>query len=97
MVIASLICENISVFSDFENREKFSAQPKGLFLRNKRKMPRKIVAPATFVSGSKGRQLQYRYLTHFYFIVRQNPQYAGDRAFVESVSIFQIWVCGTKC
>ena len=69
MVIASLTRENISVFSVFENREYFSAQPKGLLLRNKRNIPRKIVAPATFVSGSKGRQLQYRYLTHFYFIV----------------------------
>ena len=69
MVIALLSRENISVFSIFENREKFSTQSKGLFLRNKRKMPRKIVAPATFVSSSKGRQLQYRYLTHFYFIV----------------------------
>jgi hypothetical protein len=48
MVTALLNCENISIFSIFENREKFSAQPKGLFLRNKRKMPRKIVAPATF-------------------------------------------------
>ena len=64
MVIASITRENISVFTDFENREYFSAQPKGLLLRNKRNMPRKIVAPATFVSGSKGRQLQYCYLTH---------------------------------
>ena len=69
MVIVSLSRENISVFAFLCNREYFSAQSKGVFLRNKRKMPRKIVAPATFVSSSKGRQLQYRYLTHFYFIV----------------------------
>jgi hypothetical protein len=48
MVIASLVCENISVFGFLCSREKFSAQSKGLFLRNKHKMPRKIVAPATF-------------------------------------------------
>ena len=48
MVTASLICENISVFSIFENREKFSTQPKGLFLRNKRKMPRKKIATYDF-------------------------------------------------
>ena len=34
-------CENISVLSLLCNREKFSAQPKGLFLRNNCKMPRK--------------------------------------------------------
>ena len=44
MVIASLIRENISVFSVFKNREKFSAQEKGLFLRNKRNMPQKKIA-----------------------------------------------------
>ena len=49
MVPVSLICENISVFSDFENREYFSAQVKGLFLRNKRKMHRNTVKPATLV------------------------------------------------
>ena len=49
MVIASLIRENISVFSVFENREKFSAQVKGLFLRNNCQMPRKTVKPATLV------------------------------------------------
>ena len=60
MVIASLICENISVFSDFENRENFSAQPKGGLLRNKRKMPRKIVAPATFSpKGYKGQRFEH--------------------------------------
>ena len=48
MVIASLTRENISVFAFLYNREKFSAQSKGLFLRNKHNMPRKIVAPATF-------------------------------------------------
>ena len=50
MVIASATRENISVFSIFENRENFSTQPKGLLFRNKRKMPRKTVKPATFVS-----------------------------------------------
>ena len=49
MLIASITRENFSVFSVFENREKFSAQVKGLFLRNKRKMPRKTVKPATLV------------------------------------------------
>ena len=45
-----IIRENISVFTDFENREYFSAQLKGLLLRNKCKMPRKIVKPATFIN-----------------------------------------------
>ena len=49
MLNASIIRKNISVFTDFENREYFSAQLKGLLLRNKCKMPRKIVAPATLV------------------------------------------------
>ena len=47
MLNASITRENISVFSVFENRENFSAQVKGLFLRNKRNMPRKTVKPAT--------------------------------------------------
>ena len=34
---------------------KFSVQQKGLFLRNKHNMPRKIVAPATFVLKIKNR------------------------------------------
>ena len=49
MVIASLNSENISVFAFLCNREYFSAQSKGLFLRNKCKMLRKTVKPATFV------------------------------------------------
>jgi hypothetical protein len=53
MVIASLNSENISGFSDFENRENFSTQQKGLLLRNKRNMPRKTAAPATFVFSCK--------------------------------------------
>jgi hypothetical protein len=49
MVIASLNSENISVFAFLCSREYFSAQSKGLFLRNKRKMPRKTAALATFL------------------------------------------------
>ena len=48
MVLASLNCESISVFNFLCNREKFSAQPKGLFLRIKRKMPRKKIATGDF-------------------------------------------------
>ena len=48
MVIASLNSENISVFAFLCDREYFSAQPKGLFLRNKRKMPRKKIATYDF-------------------------------------------------
>ena len=50
MLNASIIRENISVFTDFENREYFSAQLKGLLLRNKCKMPHKIAAPETFIN-----------------------------------------------
>ena len=39
MVIDSPICKNISVFAFLCNREYFSAQSKGLFLRNNCKMP----------------------------------------------------------
>ena len=49
MLNASITRENISVFSVFENREYFSAQVKGLFLRNKRNMHRNTVKPATLV------------------------------------------------
>ena len=57
MVIYSPICKNISVFAFLYNREKFSAQSKGLFLQNKHNMPRKIVAQATFFSkGYKGQR-----------------------------------------
>ena len=48
MVIASLSRKNISVSNILENREYFSAQPKGLFHRNKRKMPRKKIATGDF-------------------------------------------------
>ena len=48
MVIASLSRENISIFSIFENREKFSTQSKGLFLRNNCKMPRKKIPTCDF-------------------------------------------------
>ena len=41
MVIASLNSENISVFAFLYNREKFSAQVKGLFLRNNLKCSEK--------------------------------------------------------
>ena len=58
MVIASIIRENISVFTDFENREYFSAQLKGLLFRKNCKMPRKIVAPATFALKIKKRNFR---------------------------------------
>ena len=63
MVIASSNCENISVFAFLCSREKFSAQPKGLLLRNKRNMPRKIAAPATFSQkGYKGRRFECHHI-----------------------------------
>ena len=53
-VIVSLTRENISVFAFLCNREKFSAQPKGLFLQNKRKMPQiKDAKKATFANNKK--------------------------------------------
>ena len=59
MVIASLNSENISVFAFLCSRENFSAQSKGLFLRNKCKMTRKLVAPATFSpKGYKGQRFE---------------------------------------
>ena len=48
MVIASLTRENISVFNFLCSRKNFSAQAKGLFLRNKRKMPRKKIVTGDF-------------------------------------------------
>ncbi|MBQ9775132.1 MAG: hypothetical protein IJW17_03745, partial [Lentisphaeria bacterium] len=41
-------CKNISVFSLYGNREKFSAQTTGLLFRNNHKMPRKKMKTATF-------------------------------------------------
>ena len=65
MVIASLNSENISVFAFLCSREYFSAQSKGLFLRNKRKMPRKIVAPTTFSQkGYKGQRFEMMRMCH---------------------------------
>jgi hypothetical protein len=49
MIIASLISKNISVFAFLCNREYFSAQSKGVFLRNKRNMPQKTAEVATYV------------------------------------------------
>ena len=45
-------CKNISVLSFLCNREKFSAQPKGLFLKNIIKKPRKKMKTATFFQKS---------------------------------------------
>ena len=59
MLTASLINENISVFRIFENRENFSAQPQGLFLRNNCKMPEKRYQLATFTKKRhKDREFQ---------------------------------------
>ena len=48
MVIVSLICESISVFAFLCSRENFSAQSKGLFLRNNYKMPRQKMTTCDF-------------------------------------------------
>ena len=72
MLFASLICKNISVFAFLCGREKFSAQLKGLFFRNKCKMPRKIVAQATFVLKIKNEisaELKVVFKFHIFIII----------------------------
>ena len=45
--------KNISVFSLYGNREKFSAQTTGLLFRNNHKMPRKKMKTATFTNKKR--------------------------------------------
>ena len=68
MLSASLTRENISVFAFFIQQRKFSTQPKGLFLRNNCKMPRKKIATCDF---SVGKFLRIGLFYFFYCLPHQ--------------------------
>ena len=46
-----VILQKYLYFRSFLKQRNFSTQQKGLFFRNKRKMPRKTAAPATFAKN----------------------------------------------
>ena len=84
-------------FAHFLKQRKFFCSTERTFSPKQTQNAPKNSCTSDFCFREQKPQVVTSLLLAFYFIVRQNPQYAGDRAFVESVSIFQILVCGTKC